>query len=100
MARRHHRILDQRRLWKLALFLLSFGFFVGDAVADPNLPASKFPPLKPPATAPTVAPASTVATVTANLNSKGATIPSDFVSFSTETQDVIADTIFTSANTS
>jgi hypothetical protein len=87
---------------KLSLYLFLFTLFMGCAVADPNLspPASGTRPVPlVPSTDPTVT-ASTVATVTANQDSTGATIPSNFLGFSNETQDVIADTIFTPANTS
>jgi len=40
------------------------------------------------------------ATIVANLGTTGATIPPDFVGFSDEVPDVIADTIFTPGNTS
>lgn len=81
----------------LGFCLLLFTLLVGEAVADPNLLLRLVPLAR--KTDPAVT-ASTVATVTANQFSKGATIPPNFVGFSDETQDVIADTVFTPANTS
>jgi hypothetical protein len=81
--------------------------FVGEAVAGSNLPTSALPPSMRPASHVAAAPstdpavtASTVATVTANQDDTGPIIPANFVGFSDETQDVIADTIFTPGNTS
>jgi hypothetical protein len=82
---------------------------VGKAIADPNVPTSSLPekgkPSKKVLTAPSTdasVAASTVATITANLGgSQGLPqVPPNFVGFSDETQDVIADTIFTPDNTS
>jgi hypothetical protein len=101
VAQRHCRIINGKRL---STFVFCSGLsmlFVGEAVADPNLPpASRTRPVPPaPSTDATIT-ASTVATVTGNQRSTGATIPSNFVGFSDETQDVIADIIFTPTNTS
>jgi hypothetical protein len=89
------------------LCLLLLMLFVGDALADPNLPTSSLPARAKPTPNVLAAPstdaavtASTVATVKANQRQRGATIPPNFVGFSDETQDVIADTVFTPANTS
>jgi hypothetical protein len=93
MAQRHRRIMVGQRLSKLILSLLLSTVFVDEAVADPNRPTSSLPRAA-------AKPASTVATITANQSQIGATIPPNFVGFSVELQDVLADSIFTPGNTS
>jgi hypothetical protein len=107
VVHRHYKILRGATLSKLILYLLLFMLFAGEAVADPNIPTSSPPPAARATPLVGAAPltdasvtASTVATIKANQLSGGATIPPNFVGFSNETQDVIADTIFTPANQS
>src|SRR6516165_1378904 len=102
VTQRHCRLIGAERLAKLTLYSLIAVLLLGEALADPNLPTSSLPSASRPSALVLAAPStdaavqrSTVATITANQRSRGPTIPANFVGFSEETQDVIADSIFT-----
>jgi hypothetical protein len=103
MMNRYCRSIGTRLLSALSLLPVLIIPFAGKAVADPNLPAaaaSRKAPIPAARSTDATVTALTVATVTANQRSIGATIPSYFVGFSDELQDVIANTVFTPDNTS
>jgi hypothetical protein len=100
MAQRRCRIIGGQGLSKLTLGILSFMVFACEAVADPNLLVGSETGNVPALSPNSLVTVPGVATVTANQDDRQAVIPSTFIGFSDENQDVIADTIFTPTNTS